>query len=263
MCSTGVITDKTVLPITRLNFGRTQLESSSGVHTLGRLECTGQMAVNGIPKSCQDLWRIGYTLSGMYNVMGTTMVESVYCDFTKLPNDSGINVLIDSIYKTSKLFKIAGFQKWMGYADVKTMPIYFYVQKSTSFNQANTPVPFEVVKLNIGNAMNIASGIFTAPRTGTYFFSLSGVAAIPSTGGHLDVGIVLNGAVVGRGEANDYTGKVNNEYETYSLQLTLNLQAGDLISVQITSIITGVVLQDNILHFTHFNGWLMQEELSQ
>lgn len=100
VCSTGVITDKTVLPITRLNFGRTQLESSSGVHTLGRLECTGQVAVNGIPKSCQDLWRIGYTLSGMYNVMGTTMVESVYCDFTKMPNDSGINVLIDSIYKT-------------------------------------------------------------------------------------------------------------------------------------------------------------------
>ncbi|EFX79914.1 hypothetical protein DAPPUDRAFT_224885 [Daphnia pulex] len=242
LVDSGVITDKTVLPITRLNFGRTQLESSSGVHTLGRLECTGQVAVNGIPKSCQDLWRIGYTLSGMYNVMGTTMVESVYCDFTKLPNDSG-------------------FQKWMGYADVKSMPVYFYVQKSTTFNQANTPVPFEVVKLNIGNAMNIASGIFTAPRKGTYFFSLSGIAVIPSTKGHLDVGIALNGAVVGKGEANDYTG--NGEWETYSLQLTLKLQAGDLISVQITSIATGVVLQDKNDHFTHFNGWLMQEELSQ
>jgi hypothetical protein len=149
----------------------------------------------------------------------------------------------------------------MGYADVKSMPTYFYVQKSTSFNQANTPVPFEVVQLNIGNAMNIASGIFTAPRNGTYFFSLSGIAGIPSTKGHLDVGIALNGAVVGRGEANDYTG--NGEWETYSLQLTLKLQAGDLISVQITSIATGVVLQDTSYHFTHFNGWLMQEELSQ
>jgi hypothetical protein len=149
----------------------------------------------------------------------------------------------------------------MGYDDIKSMSVYFYVQKSTTFNQLNTPVPFEVVHLNIGNAMNIASGIFTAPRKGIYFFSLSGVAFIPSTEGHLDVGIALNGAVVGRGEANDYTG--NGEYETYSLQLTLKLQAGDLISVQITSIATGVVLQDNSLHFTHFNGWLMQEELSQ
>jgi hypothetical protein len=85
----GVITDKSVLPITRLNFGRTQLESSSGVHTLGRFECTGQVAVNGMPRSCGDLWRIGHTLSGLYSIMGPKMVESVYCDFTKLPNDAG------------------------------------------------------------------------------------------------------------------------------------------------------------------------------
>jgi hypothetical protein len=149
----------------------------------------------------------------------------------------------------------------MGYVDVKSMPVYFYVQKSTTFNQLNTPVPFEVVQLNIGNAMNIASGIFTAPRKGTYFFSLSGVAAIPSTRGYLDVGIALNGAVVGKGEANDFTG--GTEWETYSVQITLKLEAGDLISVQITAIVTGVVLFDRSDHFTHFNGWLMQEELSQ
>ena len=101
----GVITDKSILPITRLNFGRTQLESSSGVHTLGRFECTGQVAVNGLPKSCEDLWRIGHILSGMYSIMGTKMVESVFCDFTKLPNDAGkhffeiVNVRINFIIK--------------------------------------------------------------------------------------------------------------------------------------------------------------------
>ena len=68
---TGVIIDKIYLPITRLNFGKTQLVSSSGVHTLGRLECTGQVAVVGIPKSCADLWRIGHSLRGLYSVMGT------------------------------------------------------------------------------------------------------------------------------------------------------------------------------------------------
>ena len=85
----GVITDKSFLPITRLNFGRTQLASLSGIHTLGRFECTGQVAVSGMPKSCVDLWRIGHSLSGLYSVMGTKQVESVYCDFTKLPTDSG------------------------------------------------------------------------------------------------------------------------------------------------------------------------------
>ena len=85
----GVISDKTFLPITRLNFGRTQLASSSGIHTLGRFECTGQVVVSGMPKSCADLWRIGHSVSGLYSVMGAKQVESVYCDFTKLPTESG------------------------------------------------------------------------------------------------------------------------------------------------------------------------------
>ena len=88
---TGTIDDKNYLPITRLNFGRTQLASSSGVYTLGRLECTGQVTVNGRPTSCADLWQIGHSLSGLYSVMmGDKQVESVYCNFTKLPTDSGI-----------------------------------------------------------------------------------------------------------------------------------------------------------------------------
>ena len=85
----GVISDKSFLPITWLNFGRTQLASSSGVHTLGRFECTGQVAVSGMPKSCADLWRIGHSLSGLYSIMGEKQIESAYCDFTKLPADSG------------------------------------------------------------------------------------------------------------------------------------------------------------------------------
>ena len=88
----GVITDKNVLPITRLNFGRTQLASSSGVHTLGRFQCSGQIVVTAMPKSCEDLWIIGHNLNGLYSVMGSKMVESVYCNFSKLPSDAGKNV---------------------------------------------------------------------------------------------------------------------------------------------------------------------------
>ena len=54
---------------TCLNFGRTQLASLSGIHMLGRFECTGQVAVVGRPKSCADLWRIGPSLSGSYSVI--------------------------------------------------------------------------------------------------------------------------------------------------------------------------------------------------
>ena len=87
--SKGIIADTKILPITRLNFGRILLPTSSGVHTLGKFECTGQVAVVGMLKSCTDLWRIGHTLNGLYSVMEAKRVESVYCDFTKLPTDSG------------------------------------------------------------------------------------------------------------------------------------------------------------------------------
>ncbi len=83
----GVITEKNILPITRLNFGRTKLDTSSGVHTLGRFECTGQQAINEMPSSCVDLWRRGHKLNGLYSVMGTKQIESIHCDFSKTPTD--------------------------------------------------------------------------------------------------------------------------------------------------------------------------------
>ena len=91
--SAGVITAKNILPVTRLNFGRTQLATSSGVHTLGRLVCSGSVAVNGFPTSCEDLWFIGHTLNGLYSVKGEKMIESIYCDFTQLPGDTSKFIL--------------------------------------------------------------------------------------------------------------------------------------------------------------------------
>jgi hypothetical protein len=47
------------------------------------------VAINGLPSSCGDLKMIGHTLSGFHSVMGSAKMESVYCDFTKLPEDAG------------------------------------------------------------------------------------------------------------------------------------------------------------------------------
>ena len=85
----GVITDKEIIPISRLNFGRTPLETSSGIHTLGRYECTGKVAIVGMPTSCEDLWRIGHSLSGLYLVLEGEIVKNVYCNFTKLSSEAG------------------------------------------------------------------------------------------------------------------------------------------------------------------------------
>ncbi len=77
--------------MTKLNFGRTVAPASVNRHTLGRFECSGKVVLNGMPSSCQDLWRIGYTLSGLYSIKGPSSgkVETVYCDFSKEPGDQG------------------------------------------------------------------------------------------------------------------------------------------------------------------------------
>ena len=45
------------------------------------------LSINGLPSSCDDLRMIGHIWSGIYSVMGSAMIESVYCDFSKLPTD--------------------------------------------------------------------------------------------------------------------------------------------------------------------------------
>ena len=45
------------------------------------------VAINGLPSSCGDLKMIGHIWSGFYSIKGAKMMESVYCDFTQLPDD--------------------------------------------------------------------------------------------------------------------------------------------------------------------------------
>ena len=144
--------------------------------------CCGRLAATGIPKSCADQRNNGHTASGLYLIMGTGKVETVFCDFTTTPSDpskitfiyifqSYLNYLwvIKSIKCTSTLC-FAVFQTWIGYVDVKSSPVYFFfVQRSVNgFNTAGTPIPFDTEGLNVGGAMNLASGIFTAPRDGEF-----------------------------------------------------------------------------------------------
>jgi hypothetical protein len=76
------------LPITRLHFGGTSKGSLQ--HTLGKIECEGKAKSEGMPKSCEDLWRMGHTLNGIFAVKGSKSIESLYCDFNRRPNENGI-----------------------------------------------------------------------------------------------------------------------------------------------------------------------------
>ena len=96
----GFITEKTLLPITQLFFGRAV---TLGRPTLGRIICSGNPSVNGMPKSCVDLLRLGHTLTGLYSVAGDGRVESVYCDFSKLSTEPSKNFFVKLLYQLTKI----------------------------------------------------------------------------------------------------------------------------------------------------------------
>ena len=143
------------------------------------------------------------------------------------------------------------------------MPTYFYVQRNTPFSTQNVAIPFEIVRLNIGGAFDLSSGIFTAPRSGTYFFSFIGFPDFPASSFvRMTVGLFLNGNQIGVGESEE-TNSSKGQNEQLSLQSTLNLKAGDTIWLKIISTSGGgVFLHDSNFHHNHFSGWLLEEEFS-
>ena len=215
-----------------------------------------------MPKSCEDIWKIGHTLSGLYSVIGNQMVESVYCDLNKLPGESGKHFFLPFSFKTIFYIKFyyfygKGFQKWIGYADVKSVPVYFYVQRNSNFATVSTPIPFQLARVNEGNAMDLTSGKFTAPRPGIYFFSFTGQMGFPggSSPAGLRVALYLNGGLIGAGE-DEETNTVDYQNTQVTLQSTLQLNKGDQVWMQITWMSSGAYLKDD-----HFTGFMLKEEI--
>ncbi len=159
---------------------------------------------------------------------------------------------------------MVGFQTWIGFADIKSAPAYFYVQRGdVTFNQSQIPIPFDVLKLNAGGAYSASSGKFTAPVKGKYFFSASGIPAFQASSSsrqNLDIGLYKNGERIAAAHS-DEMHSAAMLHETFALQLTLDLQKGDQIWLEILGISPGASLWGGA--YVHFSGFILEEEISQ
>jgi len=208
-------------------------------YTLGRFECTGQAAISSKPTNCRDLFKMGHTLSGFYDVKSSSsQIASTYCDFSKSSTETG--------YETR-----------YGFVDVKSAPVHFFVVRFTSWNTTGT-MPFEKEYLNLGGGMNLASGVFTAPKAGIYAFTFMGLGQGSNSGyaGFGGVYLQRNSANVAMGYsvingATSYTSAV------VSVEATLKLDKGDTIRIYHKE---GTLVSNGNNH-VQFMGSLIEEDL--
>nr|CAH0101839.1 unnamed protein product [Daphnia galeata] len=238
-----VISIRLETTISNLNTTRTELINvKSDFKTILNDRTSEIVDIGKMPTSCFDLERMGHKLSGFFSVKGSKKMEMIFCDFNPNQNDK---------------------QKWIGYNDVKSAPVHFYVQRNRQFSTYQTPIPFDLAVVNEGNAMNLTSGIFTAPRPGIYFFSFTGLAYFPASSSRVALGVslYLNGGQIGTGWVEE-SNNVAGQQSPLTLQSTMNLKSGDQVWVAINWQATGAYLGDNsAYHWTHFTGWMLEEEI--
>ena len=137
--------------------------------------------------------------------------------------------------------------------NIKTSPVHFYVQRNSHFSRSNAVLTFEVERLNLGGAMNINTGVFTAPCSGTYHFSF----AFMKNGQVKPIRIYIrkNGVAIGAAFTHAYEAFLQS-----SLSVTLKLKLGDTVDLfQIGE----ASIYDDETHFNHFTGWLIEEDLDE
>ena len=151
----------------------------------------------------------------------------------------------------------------LGFVDMKNSAqpprsltgIYFYVNigGASLMVPDNSVLKYDHQVLNVGRAMNLMTGVFTAPRAGIYTFAFS-MTKNGFNFEYLDIFLRLNGNKVGH----SFAGKGFIGMPV-TLQSTLKLKKGDRVDL-----LKGAgglhAVCSSFCH--HFTGWLLEEDNS-
>jgi len=142
-----------------------------------------------------------------------------------------------------------------GSVDVKTASVHFHVQRSVDFSLNHAVIPFDIVRLNVGGAMNPATGVFTAPVNGIYHFEFFGLSKPIDPPVWIYIALQVNGVEI----SSSYAFENSGIYRSISgISASLRLKNGDQVRLYKTS---GILGDDGSQHYTDFTGWLVEEDV--
>ena len=145
----------------------------------------------------------------------------------------------------------------IGYSDVKRAGgVFFHVRRRTNYVTAKSKIPYEYENWNIGKAMNLATGVFTAPVQGRYHFSFHCHASKydQDKAGLIVQMWVNNGYSIGSGYA-------FNNFGLVSISGLASLNKGDQVYAWLYS---GKIYDtgSDPGSYTTFSGMLLEEDIS-
>ncbi len=132
--------------------------------------------------------------------------------------------------------------------------VHFYVQSKSKISSTTTVLTFDEEKLNVGGAMDLVTGIFTAPVSGVYSFQFSALKDLVA--GDVFIYLQVNGVNV----ACSYANSLTQQMALVPIAASLHLTAGD----RVTLYKQGAGLFDDATlgkYLTQFTGSLVEENL--